>query len=115
LEPLLVLNESIRKFKSIIIYGTGAAAGTILMMLLERNIKVECFTDGKLDNCNKKYFNLPVYYIKDQSLLSKKEEAAVIISGLFTREIAVELDKLGFKHLFYELIEHVHLDTGGTK
>lgn len=111
LEPLFHLNENLCKANRIIIYGSGVAAKNIFTKMLQRNIKIECFADSNPDNCGKKIMNHPVFQIKN--LLDMCEDSAIIVGGLYMSEVALELEKLGFKNIFFDYTNElgfVHLE-----
>ncbi len=114
MEPLFYLNEHLRDFEKVIIYGAGAAGKALLMKMLQYNIKVECFADSNPDKCGKKILNIPVRHIKDWDVLEMRETAAVIIGGLYIFEVEPELTKLGFRHIFQDLAgpHYIHLERG---
>lgn len=111
MESLFFLNEKIKAYDRIIIYGTGRASWEILTKMLQYNVKVECFADSNPDNCGKKIMNIPVFHINE--LLDMNEDAAIIVGGIYIFEIVPELEKLGFKHIFFDYtngIGYIHLE-----
>jgi hypothetical protein len=105
MKPLFNLNEEIRDFDEVIIYGSGAAGRGIFQKLLQRNVKVYCFADRNPDNCDKSILNTPVKNIID--LTDKFETAAFIVGGLYMREVSQELLKMGVKNLFFDYANEV--------
>jgi FlaA1/EpsC-like NDP-sugar epimerase len=114
LEPLFYLNEHIRSFDHVVIYGAGGAGKGILMKALQHDIKIDCFADSDPDKCGKKILNVPVLHIKDQAVLDMREDAAVIVGGLYVFDVAPELEKLGFRHIFqyWAGTHYVYLERG---
>ena len=78
--------------------------------MLQYNIKIVCFADSNPDNVNKKLLNIPVLDIKE--LLDMRDDAAIIVGGLYMYEVAAELEKMEFKHIFFDYSngDFVHLD-----
>jgi len=110
MQELFSLNKNIRDYESVIIYGAGNAGQTILLKLLQLNVKVECFADSDPEQCGSRFLNIPVIHIDD---LECKQESAVIVGGVYAFSVAQELEKRGFKHLFYDYgndVRIVHLD-----
>ena len=110
MHELFFLNESIRNFVSVIIYGAGNAGQTILLKLLQQNVKVECFADSDPDKCEGKFLNIPIIHI---DRLQDKHELAVIVGGVYAFTVAKELEKRGFRHIFYDYgndVRIVHLE-----
>jgi NADH/NAD ratio-sensing transcriptional regulator Rex len=107
MKELFNLNEDIREFKNVIIYGCGEAGQKMLLKLLQRNIKVSCFADTAPGKVGTFYLNVPVTHIND--LLVGKADSAVIACGRHMDQIMKELTKLGFKHLFYDYGNDVDL------
>jgi len=98
LEDLFLLNNNIGKYEKIIIYGAGIAGRSLLLELLQRNVKVECFADSNPDRCGERFYNKPVIHIDE--LLDERERAAVIVSGIYAFEVAAQLERLGFLNIF---------------
>ena len=98
MKNLFLLNKDIFQYKKIIIYGAGIAGKTLLMKLLQCNIKVDCFVDTNPSVCGKKYLNIPVFHIND--VLDKREDTAIIVGGWYIAEIVPELERLGFQNIF---------------
>jgi NADH/NAD ratio-sensing transcriptional regulator Rex len=110
MEELFNLNEKLRKYERIIIYGAGAAGRGVLLKLLQRNIKVEYFADTDPEICGKKYLNIPIVHIDE---LSESESTAVIVAGAYAFAVAAELEKRGFGNIFYDYgneVNIVHLE-----
>ena len=113
MKELFFLNEDILNYEKIIIYGAGMAAKGLLLKLLQRNVKVECFADSYPDNCGARYLNIPIIHIDD--LADERETAAVIVSGKYAFNVAEELEKRGFQHLFLDYgseVGSIHLKRG---
>jgi NADH/NAD ratio-sensing transcriptional regulator Rex len=100
MKDLFFLNEEILSYEKIIIYGLGVAGKGVLLKLLQRNVRVECFADSDPEKCGTRYLNIPVVHIDD--LIDVRETAAVIVCGGHAFNIAVELEKRGFRHLFLD-------------
>ena len=110
MKELFHINRDIFNHKKVIIYGAGVSGKQMLLKLLQRNVKVECFADFDPEKCGKKHLNIPIIHIDD---LSSCTDAAVIICGIHTFHIASELSERGFKHLFFDYANEVgilHLD-----
>jgi hypothetical protein len=110
MQELFSLNDNLRDFDSVIIYGTGQAARGIFMKLLQRNIKVECYADSYPDNCGVTILGIPVYHIRE---LSDKTDSAIIVGGVYAFQVAAELKKMGFANIFYDFANEcniIHLE-----
>jgi NADH/NAD ratio-sensing transcriptional regulator Rex len=110
MRELFSLNEGIRDFEDVIIYGTGRAGKTVFLKLLQNNVRVCCFTDSDPENCGKKHLNIPIVHIGD---LTDKRNAAVIVCGMYAFQVAKELQKRGFNNLFFDCVHEagiVHLE-----
>ena len=117
METLFCLNEEILNYNKVIIYGAGVAGRGLLLKLLQRNVKVDCFADSYPDNCGIRYLNIPIVHIDD--LTPDRETSAIIVSGRYAVEVAEELEKRGFKHLFLDYgnevgVIHLKRDRGNT-
>ena len=111
MKELFNLNEDIFGYGKIIIYGAGAAGKQMLLKMLQRNVKIECFADSDPEKCGTRHLNIPVVHIDD--LAAEREAAAVIVCGVHTFNVAGELEKRGFRHLFYDCANElgiVHLE-----
>ena len=111
MKELFYLNEEIFKHEKIIIYGAGVSGKQMLLKLLQRNIKVECFADSDPEKCGTRHLNIPIVHIDD--LTSMRETAAVVVCGVHTFSVAGELEKRGFRNLYYDYANElglVHLE-----
>ncbi|MDR1397713.1 MAG: hypothetical protein LBJ14_08280 [Desulfarculales bacterium] len=104
MRELFSLNRSIRDFEDVIVYGTGRAGKAVFLKLLQHNVKVCCFADSDPENCGKTHLNIPIVHIGD---LSDKLAAAVVVSGRYAFKIAQELQKMGFRNLFFDYLNEV--------
>ena len=100
MKPLFHLNEDIRAYSEIIIYGSGMSGRVTFQRLLQRNVGVLCFADSNPDNCGQLIWNKPVVLIGE--LTDKFETAAFIVAGRYLGEVSRELEKMGVKHLFFD-------------
>lgn len=110
MRELFTLNAELLDFSRVIIYGTGQAGRGIFLKLLQRNIKVECFADSYPDNCGAVIFGIPVYHIHE---LKNKTDSAIIVGGRYAFQVAAELEKMGFEHIFYDFgneVNVIHLE-----
>ena len=111
LKDLFFLNEDIRGFDNVIVYGAGNAGKGVFLRLLQHNVKTLCFADSDPEICGSRYLNIPVVHIDD--LAEYRSSAAVVVCGRFALTVAEELEKRGFVHIF---MDHgndsgvVHLD-----
>ena len=113
MKELFILNEELKGFSSVIIYGTGNAGRGIFLKLLQRNVKVDCFIDSYPENCGSAIFGVPVHHIRE---ISGKTDSAIIVGGRYTFPVAAELKKFGYDHIFYDLsseAEIIHLERDG--
>ena len=106
MQELFPINENIRKYESVIIYGVGKSGKGVLLKLLQYNIKVECFVDASPEKCVSKYLNIPVIHIDD---LSDKKDAAIIVCGIHAFDVARELTNRGFINLFIDYANEIGL------
>jgi NADH/NAD ratio-sensing transcriptional regulator Rex len=110
MKDLFFVNEEITHFDKVIIYGSGWAGKNMLLKLLQRDVKVECFADYDPQKCGTRLLNVPVVHIDE--LNEFRETAAIIVSGRFALEVAAELEKRGWKHIFFDYgndAEVIHL------
>ena len=105
MKPLFFLNEDIREYSDVIIYGCGDAGRSIFQKLLQRNVKVLCFADNNPDNCGQLIWNTPVIHIKE--LEDKYEDAVFIVGGKYMRDLSKSLTEIGIKNLFYDYANEV--------
>lgn len=112
MQELFFLNERLRGYDAVIIYGAGFSGTGILYKLLQHNVKVYCFADSDPEKCGKRIMNIPVLHIDE---LGDYRDAAVIVGGLYAFTVAAELEKRGFCNLFFDYANEVralHLDCG---
>lgn len=110
MKDLFFINEEIFGFEQVIIYGTGWAGKNMLLKLLQRDVRVMCFADYDPEKCGGKMLNIPIRHIDE--LYESRGTAAVIVSGRFALEIAEQLEKRGFSHIFFDYgndVEVIHL------
>jgi redox-sensing transcriptional repressor len=110
MQELFFLNKSINDFDSVIIYGAGNAGQAVLLKLLQRNIKVDCFADSDPEKCGKKFLNVPIYHIDE---LQDKHGSAIIVAGTYAFKVAEELKKRGYLHIFFDYgneVRIIHLE-----
>jgi len=110
MQELFCLNERIRDFDSVIIYGAGNAGQTILLKLLQHNVKVACFADSDPEKCGHKFLNIPIVHI---DTLGDKIDSAIIVGGVYAFTVVRELEKRGFRHIFYDYgndVRIIHLE-----
>jgi NADH/NAD ratio-sensing transcriptional regulator Rex len=100
MQNLFNLNEDIRQFDAVIIYGAGAAGQGMLLRLLQENVKVHCFADSDPEKCGTYILNIPVTHIDE--LADLRETAAMIVLSGYAFPVAKELEKRGWKHLFFD-------------
>jgi FlaA1/EpsC-like NDP-sugar epimerase len=99
-KALFFLNEDIRKYEKIIIYGAGMAGKNTLFKLLQQNVKPWRFAESDPERCGTRFMNIPVAHIDE--LASERGSAAVIVSGQYAFELGPKLKKRGFTHLFFD-------------
>jgi NADH/NAD ratio-sensing transcriptional regulator Rex len=99
MRELFRLNEDIRDFERVILYGGAAAGKAVFLRLLQHNIKVNCFADSDPEKCGQKHLNIPIVHIDE---LADWTDAAVVVCGAHAFTVAKELKKRGFRHLFYD-------------
>jgi hypothetical protein len=105
MKPLFYLNEDIRAFDEVIIYGSGQAGRGIFQKLLQRNVKVLCFADSNPDNCEQMIWNTPVRHISE--LAGKYGSAAFIVGGRYMYDVKKALEEMGVRHLFFDYANEV--------
>jgi NADH/NAD ratio-sensing transcriptional regulator Rex len=98
-KTLFKLNEDIREFRRVIVYGVGNAGKKVFLKLLQNNVKVSCFADSDPEKCGRKHLNIPILHIDE---LTDWTDAAVIVCGVYAFPVAKELEKRGFQYLFYD-------------
>lgn len=107
MEDLFFVNKNLLAYDKIIIYGSGHTGKNMLFKLLQRNIKVECFADSNPDVSGSRFMNVPIIHIDE--LNHSREEAAIIVCGLYALPVAEELEKRGFKNLFFDYGNEVNI------
>ena len=100
MKDLFFINEEIFGFEKVIIYGAGWAGKNMLLKLLQRDIKVECIADYSPEKCGTRLLNIPVRHIDE--LAEMRETAAIIVSGRYAFTVAAELEKRGWKNIFFD-------------
>jgi FlaA1/EpsC-like NDP-sugar epimerase len=100
LKDLFFINEEIYGFSSVIIYGAGTAGKNMIFKLLQRDVKVECIADSDPLKCGTKLLNIPVVHI--DGLAESRESAAIIVTGRFALDVALQLEMRGWKHIFFD-------------
>lgn len=111
MKELFLLNEDIRQYETVVVYGAGAAGRALLLKLLQRGVKVACFADTHPKQCGTLYLNIPIVHIDE--LARHRESAAMIVSGRYAFEVAAELEKRGWKNMFFDYgneVNIIHLD-----
>jgi hypothetical protein len=114
MKPLFYLNEDIRGFEYVVIYGCGMAGRGIFQKLLQRNVKVMCFADSNPDNCGQLIWNTPVVHIGE--LADKYATAAFIVGGGYMHDVSKALTEMGVKNLFFDYMNEagmIHLGGEG--
>ncbi len=87
-------------YENVVIYGSGVAGQHMLLRLLQHNVKVLCLADSDPERCDKKFMNIPIVHINKLTPLC--ETAAMIVCGKYAFDVARELEKRGFLHLFFD-------------
>jgi NADH/NAD ratio-sensing transcriptional regulator Rex len=111
MKDLFFINEDIARFENVIIYGAGWAGKNMLLKLLQRDIGVKCFADYDPEKCGTRLLNIPVAHIDE--LEGMRGDAAIIVSGRFALEVAAELEKRGWAHIFFDYgneVDVIHLE-----
>jgi NADH/NAD ratio-sensing transcriptional regulator Rex len=104
MRELFPLNEDIRNFERVVLYGAGMAGKGLFLRLLQHNVKVDCFADSDPKKCGQKYLKVPIIHIDE---LADRTDAAVVVCGVYAFPVAGELKKRGFRHLFYDCANDV--------
>jgi NADH/NAD ratio-sensing transcriptional regulator Rex len=110
MKDLFFINEEITYFDKVIIYGAGWAGKNMLLKLLQRDIKVECIADYDPRKIGTRMLNIPVTHIDELS--EHCESAAIVVSGRFALEVAAQLEKRGWEHIFFDYgndVQVIHL------
>ena len=111
MKDLFFINEDIFSFEKVFIYGAGWAGKNMLLKLLQRDIRVECFADYDPEKCGTRLLNIPITHIDE--LAGMRETAAIIVTGRFAPTVAAQLEKRGWIHIFFDYgndAEVVHLE-----
>jgi NADH/NAD ratio-sensing transcriptional regulator Rex len=101
MKELFFINEEIKQYKYVVIYGAGGAGQNLLLKLWQLNIKVDCFADYNPNICGTKLLNIPIVHINNLPQNYKKD-AAVIVCGTYAFEVKPELEKMGYSNLFVD-------------
>lgn len=113
MQELFHLNDDIRHYDRVMIYGVGEAGKAVLLKLLQRNLRVDCLIDSDPEKCGGRLLNLPVVHIDE--LPKAAREDAVVVSGRYAFTVVDELEKRGFRHLFLDYgneVSMIHLNRG---
>jgi hypothetical protein len=105
MQPLFYMNEDIRAFDEVIIYGSGQAGTGMFQKLWQRTVKVLCFAESNPDNCGRLIWNTPVTHISE--LADKYGSAAFIVGGRYMYDVKKTLMEMGVRHLFFDYANEV--------
>jgi hypothetical protein len=85
-------------WKKCVVFGTGSTCEKMLNCFFDVEL-VEYFVDNNAEKWGTTFFNKNVYPI-DQLENENKDEIVIIISSQFYKEIAEQLERIGFDYLY---------------
>lgn len=96
-----LLNDNVIN-KNIILFGASKAGEKLYGILKEFNIKIKYFVDNDPNKIGKTLFDKKIFE-PNKIYEINKDEDIIVISSMYIGEISEQLDKMGFKGLYYDM------------
>jgi len=98
LDFIYSVNQNLKKFPYVVIYGAGSSGQNLLAQLLCDDVYVHYFCDSDQKKWGEVIMGKKV--ISPKYLYSLKDEAAVLVSSIYAEEIVTTLTEKGMKNIY---------------